>query len=173
MANCNDELSFVCEECYQVVYDDCETITVDVGLTALTSYCIKLYDKFGNTYEQTITTTAGGAFTINLDKLPDNFFNPFSGKIELQIFANCNTETRIQFTAAYTLYSCLLLVNSEDEDIEDVNNDLIDNNFVRIENQDGDLIVNVLCGDTYEVIQWSGIDEGDQSTIYTDGITDE
>lgn len=172
MANCNDELSFVCEECYQVVYDDCEDILVDVGLTAITSYCIKLYDKFGNTYEQTVTTTAGGAFTIDTDELPDNFFNPFAGKIELQIFANCDTATRVQFTVAYTIFKCMLLINSEDDDAdEDITYSA--ENFVRIENQDEVLIVNVPCGDTYEVVQWAGIDEGSSSTVYTDGITDE
>lgn len=173
MANCNDEISFVCEECYQVVYEDCEDITIDVGLSAATSYCIKLIDKFGNVYEQEVTTTIGGAFDIDLDELPDNFFNPFSGKIELQIFENRNTDTRVQFTAAYTLFNCLLLVNGEDEGADDIDNDLPSANVVRILNQDDDLIVNVPCGEDYNVVQWAGIDEGDASTIYTDGITDE
>lgn len=173
MANCNDEISFVCEECYQVVYEDCEDISVDVGLSANTLYCIKLVDKFGNTYEQEVTTDNSGAFEIDLDELPDNFFNQFSGKIEVQIFENCDTDTRVQFTAAYTLFNCLLLVNSEDEDVDNVDNDLPSENVVRILNQDDELIVNVPCGQDYNVVQWAGIDEGDESTAYTDGITDE
>lgn len=146
-ADCNDELNYVCEECYRLVYDDCEDIIIDVGLDESTEYCLKFYDKFGTTYQYLATTDSDGAITIDESELPDKFFNPYSGLIELQIFADCDTTTREQFTVAYTQYNCLLLENSESVEDNDTVTEPNSINYVAVE--DNGVAINVQCGGTY------------------------
>lgn len=48
------------------------------------------------------------------------------------------------------------------------------NDFVLIINAEtGAIIATLSPPDTFEVVQWAGLDEGGSTTIYTDGITDE
>lgn len=145
--DCNDELAFVCEECYRVVYDDCQPIVIDVGLSGDTEYCFKFLDKFGVTHQYLATTESDGSFTIDETQLPDSFFNQYAGIIELQIFADCDTETREQFTVAYTQYNCLLLQNAES--VEDDDSITAPGGASYVAVKDGSTTTNVPCGGEY------------------------
>lgn len=148
--DCNDELAFYCEECYRVIYDDCENITIDIGLTGSTEYCFKFYDKFGQTYQYLATTEVNGSFTVDTSELPDNFFNPYSGIIELQIFSDCDTATRTSFSVAYTTYRCVELQNADSVESNDNSDEPNANNYVAV--TDGEVTYNVPCGDTYTCV---------------------
>lgn len=149
--DCNDELAFVCEECYRLVYDDCEPIIIDVGLTPLTQYCFKFYDKFGTTYQFLDATGADGSIIIDETQLPDKLFNPFSGLIELQVFLDCDTNDRVNYTIAYTQFNCILLQNSESVEDNDDISEPSSNDTVSILDSEGDLITEVQCGDSYTI----------------------
>lgn len=122
--SCYNELNFVCEECFAInINDNCGVITVSVGLTASTSYCLKVYDKFGNTYQQTVTTDVSGDFIVDTTELPDRLFNRHAGEIEMQLFADCSTDTRVTFIQDSMTYSCILATISGGDYNNDFNND--------------------------------------------------
>jgi len=215
--------ALVCEECYELEFEVCDTLIIAGGLTPLTTYYIIITDKFANTYKQTVITDADGDFILNYATLPSGLFNQHAGDFEVIVYTSNTYTTKATLTFGYLTYNCIILnfvdtppevecCDPESEEVvptpcellldslnenklntcilpeydfcdEDVINSLTDeqiecleNEFgggaVNIKDQDGNVIAQPACGTDYTVLVFSGIDEGNSSTVYTNSIVE-
>lgn len=75
-----------CDTCYEVSLPACAgVITVNVGMDPNNIYTWIITDKFGNKYQENVTTDGAGKFVIDASDLPDGLFTPSSGTFILAI----------------------------------------------------------------------------------------
>lgn len=99
----SNPISF-CDECFTASYPECDDITFVVGLTPSTGYTATITNHFDQEYFQDVTTDTGGAFSLDITKFPEGFFNPFSGFFTLTVQKNGVAK---QLSIQYSFYDCI------------------------------------------------------------------
>lgn len=99
-----------CDICYELKAVACsDNLTISPGLTALTVYTVFLEDKFGHYHTQEITTTGGGAFTLDLTAFDAGMFTAYSGSYELSVSTDASDPTYETLVINGTSYPCVKL----------------------------------------------------------------
>lgn len=108
MAVCDLDISFNCDQCYEVSKAS-DALTFAVGLTPSTQYFLFVTDKFKKIYRVLITTSVTGGFTINNDDFPGTLFNKFAGTFTVFISLDANAADTETLTISAVEYGCIAL----------------------------------------------------------------
>ena len=98
-----------CTSCYAVTLLSCtEKINVEAGLQAATDYTYRITDKFGNRFNQVVTTDEEGTFSIEPKNHLPGLFTPYSGAFKVEVFkeGNCEPGTMTFWDEEY---KCILI----------------------------------------------------------------
>lgn len=106
-----------CDDCASLIYDECEDITIDAGLTADTAYWWIVTDQFGNKWKHQDTTDVNGVLTIFQTYFPEGFFTAGIGSLTIEIKVNENDLENVQLLISGAPYSCITLFFSPDQPI--------------------------------------------------------
>lgn len=99
-----------CDICYELKAVACgDSLTIDPNLTALTVYTVFLEDKFGHYHTQEVTTTAGGAFTLDLTAFDAGMFTAYSGSYELSVSTETTESTYETLVINSVSYPCVMV----------------------------------------------------------------
>lgn len=83
-------------------------IIIKGGLTANTSYFVRIADKFGNRYTQTIVSDGTGNITIPVNgTYPKGFFTAYSGIFEIEVSLTVAAWVAVPFTFNAKQYDCI------------------------------------------------------------------
>ena len=97
-------LSF-CDSCLQTSVEWCEDIWFATGLTAATSYEVRVTNHLSQVYSQNVISDSDGNITIDISKFPEQFFNPYGGIYTLEVY---NTSGVLQdIINAYEPWPCI------------------------------------------------------------------
>jgi hypothetical protein len=110
--SCYAPVDYDCESCHEKVYGECTDLTIRTRYTPYTYYFIHIVDKFYNHYVQKVLSNGVGDLTITTDGLPDNFFNKYSGEIEIKI-SETLTGDYIDITLNGVTRQCLIVIINE------------------------------------------------------------
>lgn len=94
-----------CDSCYPTSFPDCENLSFDLGLDALTAYVVTIINSKDQHYNQDVSTDAFGVFELDITGFPEGFFNPFSGFFTLTIVDENGLP--VTLTVAYSQYDCV------------------------------------------------------------------
>lgn len=115
---CQEEVNLNCDSCYELTKEYCDPITIDPGTApGYDIFYLQIIDKFIVRRTLDIDLT-DGAFTIDQTLLPDDFFNPYSGKFELYLSIDEDGENRIPMNFNDVAYNCIILTISKTIDNE-------------------------------------------------------
>ena len=168
MAVCDIEIDLDCSNCYEVSRAS-SSLNFLVGLTPSTAYYLFVEDKFDNIYRVLITSGADGSITIDPASFPGSLFNKFAGVFTVVVSTSLTAETTSTLTIGGTAYSCISL-SITDVGVNCETPEPPNGLTVIILNQDGVVVTEVECGGTYPVLQFSGIDGGNSTTLYNNSI---
>lgn len=98
----------ICDLCYEMTVEACySALFVEAGLTPATSYTAWIEDKNERLYTQTVTTDAGGDFTLDLSAFDEGMFNAFSGSYLLTVSTSATSQTIEELTIQGQAYQCI------------------------------------------------------------------
>lgn len=102
MGFCND-ITSSCDVCFEITYGKCNDVfTLSLGLTPLTTFFLKLIDKFDIVTLIEVTSEANG--DLNITQTWTEFF----GAVEIQIFSDPARTTIVEFTESGVTYNCIV-----------------------------------------------------------------
>jgi hypothetical protein len=106
---CQEERELTCDQCYELSKEFCEAINIDPSLVPTTTYYLQIINQKIQRTSQLITIKADGSFDIDLDALPDGYFNPYSGKYELYLSTLEAGTNYVNMTLEDETYKCIIL----------------------------------------------------------------
>lgn len=109
MLDCREEYINDCNSCYELSIIECDDIVINLSLTPSDVYYVNIIDQFNLVRKQQATIDLNGSFTINLESLPENFFNRFQGKYEIILSNDEDMQDIKSFMIDDIEYSCILL----------------------------------------------------------------
>lgn len=102
MGFCND-ITPTCDVCFEATYGKCNDVfTLSLGLMPLTTYYLKLIDKYDIVTELVVITDAIGAFDIT------QTWTEFFGDVEIQIFSDSGRINLVTFTQNSIEFNCII-----------------------------------------------------------------
>jgi len=98
----------LCPSCYEITLSDClDKIILDAGLTPATEYFTRITDKFGNKYNEAITSEADGTLQMDLTMYPTGMFTAHAGVFNLEIFEAAENCEPLTVTLCDAEYNCI------------------------------------------------------------------
>ena len=101
-----------CDTCYRACLSQLPaSITINGGLTASTSYVLKVTDKFGNKYSTPAAATDGsGNFTVAVpDTFPAQWFNRQAGVFKFELSLTAQPWAPATLTFGANTCTCILV----------------------------------------------------------------
>jgi hypothetical protein len=99
-----------CGICYSAQLSQLpQSIVINGGLAASTSYIVKVTDKFGNRYSTPATETDGsGVLTFNIPiSFPTGWFSSTAGSFEIEVSQTAQPWQAETLTFDNVLYTCI------------------------------------------------------------------
>lgn len=106
---CQEERDLSCDSCYELTFEYCSDIVINPGIApGYDPVYLQIIDQFNVRRTQEIEFNEE-SFTIDISVLPDDFFNPYSGKKELYISIDQEGLIPLPMIFNEETFNCLLI----------------------------------------------------------------